>query len=222
MLSSLPVFRRGRVGYFLSRRRACGPHPTSLRSATLPEVGEGTVTLHHATIYCNYSNSLLGAVFKVRISRLHIGSTFLPALNRQTETPRGLSGGASQADVAPPGRVRPIAFLDGLRQMRNRCAFDCRPLSPAPPTTCLRARPQGWLSWGEPGRRRPSGPASDRLHVTASHRRRIEPARHPSGAGWRMGGHAGPADAGAAASRPSPGGRLERRTVASLDGFDRG
>jgi hypothetical protein len=35
---SLPDFGEGRVGFFLP---SLGPHPTSLRSATLPEVGEG-------------------------------------------------------------------------------------------------------------------------------------------------------------------------------------
>jgi hypothetical protein len=30
------------VGLCLRRGRACGPHPTSLRSATLPEDGEGS------------------------------------------------------------------------------------------------------------------------------------------------------------------------------------
>jgi hypothetical protein len=37
---SLPVFGEGRVGLF-HKLGAGGPHPTSLRSATLPEVGEG-------------------------------------------------------------------------------------------------------------------------------------------------------------------------------------
>jgi hypothetical protein len=29
------------VGFFLRKNRGRGPHPTSLREATLPEVGEG-------------------------------------------------------------------------------------------------------------------------------------------------------------------------------------
>ena len=38
---SLPVFGEGRGGVLSSFGRARGPHPTELRSATLPEVGEG-------------------------------------------------------------------------------------------------------------------------------------------------------------------------------------